>query len=233
MLKRYQASERKLQWLRRRGIRPVSHTVIAAVIVAGAVGAVIAGANAFVSAAGGLVRDAMSTDITTAAGVFPWLWRAGALIGVSVGCIAAVVVCAWLVSVFVQGGSGTVSSGGEDVSYYSMNRSQVADTAVRALIAAIVIIAAVYAAIETAGAIGESPTAGTREFARICCIPAVTTFLPAAAGAAVLDWIWCRYAYFSAARMGEQEKRRELRDTESSPLIQQRLSQRRQEESSS
>ncbi|MFO7947409.1 MAG: EscU/YscU/HrcU family type III secretion system export apparatus switch protein [Armatimonadota bacterium] len=233
MLKRYEPSARKLQWLHRRGMRPISRTVVAAVVVASGLLAVGVGAEAFMTCASRLLSDAMTAAPAGAADIYPWLWRVAALIGLSAGCIAAAVWGAWLVAAVMQTGSGMVYSGGEGVNYYSMDRSQAADTAVRALISTFVIIAAVYAGVEAARAIGANPTAGAGELVSICCVPAVTVFLPAAAGAVVLDLIWCRYAYVSAARMGEREKRRELRDTETGAVTQQRRSYRRQEESTS
>lgn len=233
MERHHEPSERKLGWLRGRGVVPVSRTVVAAAVMGAGIIAAGLIAGDFLHAWSRLAARALGVGEHTVPGALS-VMRAGlAIVGVVVAAIGLAGVAGWLVSHFLQAGlPGKVPGrpAGDDPGYYSRADMSRADTAARALTSGLVLGAAVMAAIHSAAAIGSA--AGGQHLLEVAARPVVLIFLPALLGAAILDWLWCRYSYTAGARMTEQEKRREAQETGTSPVTQHRRTTRFRERAS-
>jgi len=145
--------------------------------------------------------------------------------GFAVGVVAVLpaglgALVGWLVGNALQTGFAIRWPGaaGEGPGYYTIPAQRRGDIAVRGILAAMLLVGTFVTIAAVCGAAAVSAGMAWHDIVSACLRPVVTSFVPALAAAIILDIVWCRCIYMSAAAMSEQERRRESAETGTSWL---------------
>jgi|LSQX01.3.fsa_nt_gb flagellar biosynthesis protein FlhB len=230
--KRYQASERKLQHLRRAGVQPCSHAVSGMVsMLAVLLFLIVAGSHIVWQPLALLLTTSIQTSDYSVDTLSVYLGcnaQALAMVLIPIGLAG---LGGWIVGNLLQTGftlrwPGTISS---EPSYYTMPRRR-ADTLPRALLAVLLLSAVAASTLLLLRTICQWVLDGQYnlgQMAVICCQRSLSVLVPSVLAIVGIDWLWTRYSFLTASGMTETERRRELRDTEPSWLLRRRQNQRR------
>lgn len=214
--KRYEPSSRKLQYLRSRGIHAASRMFSALLaVLCGGLAVVLLGPRIIIGPLTELLRTGLGGSQVGAEDlvglVLAPALRVGVLAVLPAGLGALV---GWFAGNVLQTGFAVrwpgATSGGPG--YYSIPGPRRGDIAVRGILAAMLLVGAFVTIAAVCGAAAVSAGMGWRDLVSACLRPVVTSFVPALAAVIVLDLVWCRYSYMSAAAMSEQEHRREAQE---------------------
>lgn len=216
--KRYEASERKLAWVRMQGYAPVSR---AATSLGSIAGAVVAIAFAWRPLLSGRFYELMHESfLQAAAGGSPqpvladakWtllIMLAPSLVGASLG---------WVLGVGLQTGFAITRprANRESVGYYVLPCEDSLDLASRWCMGLLLLASAAVTMERIFNELAVTPSAWSQPAlaAAACARPVFTVFLPTLVGVVCLDVIVTRRLRLLHSRMSEAEKRREAEDTE-------------------
>ncbi len=217
--KRYEPSDRKLEYLRRRGSHPSSSMASALLALACGLGAVLlVGQRVMLQPLSELVGLSLRSPQMPAEALLQYTAKALTVAGLAILPVGLATLAGWLVGNSLQTGLALrwPWSSPSGPTYYTIPRRHTADTAVRGLLAALLLAAIIVTVAGVCQAAAELPLGADLAFSRICytCLrPVLSTFFPALVAVVILDVVWSRYSYVAAARMTESERRREAEET--------------------
>ncbi len=217
--KRYEASQRKLEYLRRRGRHPFSPMASGLLAVVCGVGAVLlVGRWAILEPLSHLLGLSLGSPEMPAEALLQQTAQALGTAGLAMVPVGIAVLAGWLLGNSLQSGfalrwPGASTSG---PTYYTLPRRYGADTAVRGILAALLLAATIVTVAGICQAAAELPLRGELSVSRAghaYLQPVLSTFLPALVAVVMLDVVWSRYSYAVGARMTESERRREAEES--------------------
>ena len=229
--KRYPASERKLQHLRRAGAQPCSPGVSGAIaLLAGLMLLLIAGRMIVWQPLVTLLQTSLQATDHSPELLIAWIGHAAQVGAIAVAPIGVIGLCGWLLGNLLQTNFALRLpwARSTEVGYYSMPRRR-PDPLVRSILAALLlasVAASVMALLRTVQCLHLEAGRSPGEML-LHVWPALGIFVPAVVAVIGLDWLWSQYCYIRASKMTEAERRRELKDAEVSWLVRRRINRRR------
>jgi flagellar biosynthesis protein FlhB len=219
--KRYEPSSRKLQYLRSRGIHassPMFSGLLA--VLCGGLAVVVFARHGIIGPLTELLRTGLSG---CEMGTEEMVQRFGD--GMAVAALAVLpaglgALVGWFAGNTLQTGFALRWPGAssEGPRYYTIPRQGGGDIAVRAILAVMLLVGTFVAIVGICGAAAMSATMPWQGLVSAYLWPVLSSFIPVLGAVIMLDLVWCRYSYMSAAAMSENEHRQEVRESGTSWL---------------